>query len=670
MRPARLRVVVPALLLLLVPAPATAATPGPSFLPASVLNASGQVATDPSVAVDPAGNAIAVWKGLDGGSYRIQAATRRGGDAWSAPISISAVGQTAGSPKVAFDAAGDATAVWIRSDGTNDRTQTATLMAGATWSTPVTLSPAGVNASAPQISVDAAGDAVAGWIAGDNPPQFQAATRTGPLGSWSIAGGVSGPGTASGARVSIDSSGHAAAVWAEDGPGTIGRRIRWSEVLPNGVWKSPADLSALGGPSEAPAIATDPAGDLVAAWDRYDTGGYGLQVVSRAAGSANWDTPITLPSVDTGSASNAQVGFDASGDAFATWTRLPSSGKKRVEASTRPVGGTWSPTVALSTPTTTALTDQLAVSAGGDATVLWEATVDNAQRIQTSTRPAGGTWSAPVNLSPAGITAFSPSIALDASGNGLASWLQNDGQTAGNAVQASGFDATGPLMPGTSIPTTAIAGTAASFSTSPFDLWSIVMSTTWSFGDGTSATGVAVGHTYAAAGTYDVSVTATDAVGHPTTLYGRVTVAAPAPGSLDSSSGSSPKTGAGSTTQTTGTTRPATGGGTPAPAIATKRVATALSKQLLLFDLDLRRTGKTCPAARSVKTTIRSTFGKAKTTIALSKRSFTVTASKTKAICSVKGQLILKSAPKAGAKVTLTFTSRATKTKALGVART
>ena len=52
---------------------------------------------------------------------------------------------------------------------------------------------------------------------------------------------------------------------------------------------------------------------------------------------------------------------------------------------------------------------------------------------------------------------------------------------------------------------------------------------TWSFGDGAEATGAQVRHQYAAAGTYTVTVTATDGAGEQSTATRVVEVAAPAP---------------------------------------------------------------------------------------------------------------------------------------------
>ena len=53
---------------------------------------------------------------------------------------------------------------------------------------------------------------------------------------------------------------------------------------------------------------------------------------------------------------------------------------------------------------------------------------------------------------------------------------------------------------------------------------------TWAFGDGATATGGSPSHTYAAAGSYDVRVTATDGSGNATSLTRTVNVTVVPPG--------------------------------------------------------------------------------------------------------------------------------------------
>jgi hypothetical protein len=87
------------------------------------LSADGEAPDAPRVAVDPAGNAVAVWERDVGANRRIEAAFRPAGGSFESAQAISAAGEDAAGPQVAFDAAGNALAVWHRFDGNHDRVQ-------------------------------------------------------------------------------------------------------------------------------------------------------------------------------------------------------------------------------------------------------------------------------------------------------------------------------------------------------------------------------------------------------------------------------------------------------------------------------------------------------------------------------------------------------------------
>ena len=65
---------------------------------------------------------------------------------WLAPVDLSAGGGNAFEPQVSIDPQGNATAIWVRYDGTNDVVQAATRAPGGTWQTPITLSAPGLDA--------------------------------------------------------------------------------------------------------------------------------------------------------------------------------------------------------------------------------------------------------------------------------------------------------------------------------------------------------------------------------------------------------------------------------------------------------------------------------------------------------------------------------------------
>ncbi len=68
----------------------------------------------PHVAVDPHGNAVAVWSAYsqDAAKYVVRASSRPTGGAWSNPVALSDGGVFDGGQEIAIDAQGNATAIW------------------------------------------------------------------------------------------------------------------------------------------------------------------------------------------------------------------------------------------------------------------------------------------------------------------------------------------------------------------------------------------------------------------------------------------------------------------------------------------------------------------------------------------------------------------------------
>jgi DNA-binding beta-propeller fold protein YncE len=118
------------------------------------------------IAVDPAGNAVFVW-GTSGATDRVQARPRSAGGGLGPVQNLSAAGVDIESPQVAVDAVGNAVAVWVRNDGANDRVEAAFRPAGGSFEPAQTLSAAGQDADEPQVAMDPAGDAFAVWHRSD-----------------------------------------------------------------------------------------------------------------------------------------------------------------------------------------------------------------------------------------------------------------------------------------------------------------------------------------------------------------------------------------------------------------------------------------------------------------------------------------------------------------------
>jgi hypothetical protein len=134
---------------------------------AQTLSSPGADALQPWLAVNPRGNAIAAWRSFAGRTSVIQTTSRRRGGAWSAVQDISPRSPDLGAPKIALDAAGNAVAVWRGLRSARERIQTARQPARGAWSAPKLISSGAAEADLPDVALDAAGNGAAIWQSGN-----------------------------------------------------------------------------------------------------------------------------------------------------------------------------------------------------------------------------------------------------------------------------------------------------------------------------------------------------------------------------------------------------------------------------------------------------------------------------------------------------------------------
>ena len=124
-------------------------------------------ALQPQLAVSPRGSAVAAWASFDGRTYVIQSSSRTRGGAWSAVQDISPRSPDLGAPKIALDSAGDALAVWRGLRSARERIQAARRPARGAWSTPAVISRGPADADLPDVALDAAGNGAGIWQSGN-----------------------------------------------------------------------------------------------------------------------------------------------------------------------------------------------------------------------------------------------------------------------------------------------------------------------------------------------------------------------------------------------------------------------------------------------------------------------------------------------------------------------
>ncbi len=120
-------------------------------------------ARTPQVSVDTDGNALAVWQQYEGTSNSIFANRHTAGAGWGTAELIESSDSGAYRPQISFDADGNALAVWYQYDETTDSVFANRYTVGTGWGSAELIESDDAGANAPQISVDANGNALVVW---------------------------------------------------------------------------------------------------------------------------------------------------------------------------------------------------------------------------------------------------------------------------------------------------------------------------------------------------------------------------------------------------------------------------------------------------------------------------------------------------------------------------
>jgi hypothetical protein len=506
--------------------------------------------------------------------------------AWLAPADLSAPNRDASNPTVAMDAAGNTVAAWERESmsGPGRIVQLSTRSAGGSFSAPTTLSEA---ATKPVAAMTPAGTAVVAWWHFANPPGvsvLEIETRA-PGGSFSAPIEVTAlPKSVipQDLELAVNASGDLALAWTSRDPESAvdpSAAFVEASVRPaGGAFSEPAVVSpqavAAGERATLAGVAIDAAGEAIVAWDHEAAEHEIVEAASRPpGGSFSAGQEVNPPLAAGEDAVSPDLAVDAAGDLTVVWV-LATASTDVVEASDLS-GGLFSAPVALSEAGEKSFLPEIATSPGGVTTVIWQRAEESNGVIQGRTRSGPGAgFSPPEDVSTAGAGAvFGPRLAINESGEAIVAWSGSGGleevvrasirkpgggfgpateisasgpgamlpaaaldsagdatvlwprsNGANNIIQFAGYDAFVPQLRDLSIPATGTVGVPVGFSVSPFDVWS-PRAAGFSFGDGAVATGNAVSHSYAKPGAYQVEVTVTDAVGLSSTATGRIEIA-------------------------------------------------------------------------------------------------------------------------------------------------
>ena len=386
---------------------------------------------EPQVAFDALGNAVAVWQhvGAGGSRFDIWANRYLASSGWGTPQLIESDDSgSADKPRVGVDAAGNAVAVWEQRNpgGADSRVVANTFTAAGGWGAAQTISRAGIEAYAPQVAMSANGTALVAWGGFVGPSQSVLTARY-AAGSWSAPTEV-GVG-AGGYAVATDANGNGLVAFLMfDGT----RFNALAAACPGGVCAIAGLIETdNAGDASRISLAMNDSGAAVAVWEqrvgsRYDIWSNRYGPGSGWGAASLIETENILPYATP---AYPQVGIDSSGNATAVWT-LDTGPFVGIYSNTQTAGANWGTAREIQSRVTSF---QFGINGAGNVLGMWQRAGILSANASYVTALSG--WSSPVQQVSTTNVGGPPRITLDASGKAMAVWQQLDGGA--NVVWAS-----------------------------------------------------------------------------------------------------------------------------------------------------------------------------------------------------------------------------------------
>jgi hypothetical protein len=198
--------------------------------------------------------------------------------------------------------------------------------------------------------------------------------------------------------------------------------------LAQAEWLPAVDISEPGEHAASPHVVLDSGGNATAVWDRWNGTDTVVESAYRPAGEG-WEAPVDLsePELEgevvlgAHDAQSPQIAVDRNGNVTVLWERYAGT-KIVLQSVDRPAGGSWTAPIDIAEVNQGATPEPwIAVDWEGNATAVWK----KGEVIQSAFRPFGGSWGAPTPISTG--ESFVPQAAMDARGDATAVWMHFNG---------------------------------------------------------------------------------------------------------------------------------------------------------------------------------------------------------------------------------------------------
>jgi hypothetical protein len=401
----------------------------------------------PEVAIDAGGNAIVVWQASQVATNALMATRQTAEGVWHEAVAVDTpVGALVGSQRVAMDAAGNAVAVWVR-QASFPTVWASRFSPAIGWTPPQRLSPAAEQGWFPQLAVDPIGRGLAVWHSTRlNFPPIDWTVWSSRLtqGRWEPAQAIQSPrletGVSPGVAASADGTG--LAVWTELQGGIP--RIWANRFRPETGWATAEPIS-----NEDPRgvlfddVAMDAMGNGMAIWRRWVPSAVHDIEGARYVAGRSWETAMTV-AASRSYVDSPQLAMDPAGNGLVVWHETSAGDTFGLWAARLTVGTAWQPPVLLQADVGTQEPTRIAVDGMGNGTVVWRRVAADRIDVYAARFNFDGGWGTPEIIGSSsrmgtklGFTG-PVVVAMSPGGEAVASWSQLEGDR--HVIWASRFD--------------------------------------------------------------------------------------------------------------------------------------------------------------------------------------------------------------------------------------
>lgn len=298
------------------------------------------------------------------------------------------------------------------------------------WGLPVLVENSEGVTRDPAIAMDSAGNAIVVWQQEDDPRDIWANRYDAGSASWGTPVIIDNTDVSViSPKVGMDDNGNAIAVWAQsDG---MNSHEAWANRYDanSGSWETAQMIETdSAGSTQAFEVAVTPDGDAIAVWRQYDDGRGDIWANHYDSSGASWGLPELIEENDAGSARDPHVAAGRSGSVMAVWVQDDGSTENVWANRFRPESDSWAGVEVVGDPDAgRAGYPHVAMDAYGNAIAVWQQNDDIRHNLWSSRYDAETTqWSSPILVEAESDSAVAGRIAVDGFGNAVAVWIQAD----------------------------------------------------------------------------------------------------------------------------------------------------------------------------------------------------------------------------------------------------